>query len=279
MELLRQLLPGGRGSGSNSISFLPPFLPLLSSSRFIFPSACIASSSLYLVRTAPATPLARSSILSSGCSQRRFHRNGTGPPWRKGLPAVWAIFFVVGEPDLANSTRLAWDQLNFLLPTPPQAQLHKRDDILCFMFAPTGFMEQASKISISFFLRMDRHVFKVRQIVSTFSSCVDIADNGGGIFSGTSVLPPRNALNTAGFMPPRGAFLSGSCGLSVTGDLLTPLFVGAFLLPKTSLHLGTTLTRDSTVGKQLLLFASPSCSPHGLFASLSFCFQPPSLQI
>ena len=50
-----------------------------------------------------------------------------------------------------------------------------------------------------------------------------------------------------------GAFLIGCCGFSLSGDLLSPLQVGELLLAKISLHLGTTLTRASSVGTQLVL--------------------------
>ena len=63
------------------------------------------------------------------------------------------------------------------------------------------------------------------------------------------------------------------------GDLLSLLFAGELLLPKTSLHLGTTLTRASSVGKWPLLLTCPSCSCqlsvyHQLLSFLlAFCVQ------
>ena len=40
-----------------------------------------------------------------------------------------------------------------------------------------------------------------------------------------------------------------SSGHSFTGELLALLLADALLLPNTSLHVGATLTRDSSVGK------------------------------
>ena len=79
-------------------------------------------------------------------------------------------------------------------------------------------------------------------------SWVDIGGGGGGIFfTGTSTLLLDGALTAAGLMYLGGAFLSSSHGLSFTGELLSPLLASAWLLPKTSLHLGATLTLHSCV--------------------------------
>ena len=77
-------------------------------------------------------------------------------------------------------------------------------------------------------------------------SLVDIRGGGSGIFSGTSALLLGRALTAAGLMHLGGAFLSSSCGLSFTDELLSLLLANALLLPKTSLHLGATLTLYSS---------------------------------
>ena len=54
-----------------------------------------------------------------------------------------------------------------------------------------------------------------------------------------------------------GAFLRICCGFSFSDDLQPPLHVGDLLLPQTSLHLGTHLTRASSVVQYPLMFTSP----------------------
>ena len=97
--------------------------------------------------------------------------------------------------------------------------------------------------------------FNPRLSASTLTS--DVV-KGGGV-----------ALATAGFMQLDGAFLIICCGLSFSGDLLSLLRAGDLLLPKISLHLGTTLSRASSACQQPLLLTS-SCSCQ--LSSMTCCF-------
>ena len=121
------------------------------------------------------------------------------------------------------------DQLTSVLPFVP---LHHFHDIVPDSLEPTGIFENPSRRSNSApSCTWLRTFFNLRLGVPTAMSWVDIGCSSGGIVTGTSALRLGGALTTA----------------------------GRLLLPKTSLQLGETLTRASSVGTSPLQLTSPSC--------------------
>ena len=103
----------------------------------------------------------------------------------------------------------------------------------CNMFCSLRLCVESNTFKTSsmiLLLQLDSSTFfNLRQSTSALASSVG---KGGGV-----------ALQLG------GAFLISCCGFSFSDGLLSRLLAGDLLLPKILLHLGTTLTRASSVGK------------------------------